>query len=135
MLGKDMRGRGKEKRFIAQDPLGELKRYYYDAAVFSSSSIKLLVSFDGADHVIFGIDYPFGPENGNACYDEELKAIDAGFDPQEEVRSFGKTRQSFWDCVDRLRGSLRTSSPRKARVQLCGRFFLKWDRQVGPPCA
>jgi len=84
MLGKNMRGRGKEKRFIAQDLLGELKRYYYDAAVFSSSSIKLLASFDGADHVIFGTDYPFGPENGNACYDEELKAIDAGFDPQEE---------------------------------------------------
>ncbi|MFQ1021421.1 amidohydrolase family protein [Tardisphaera saccharovorans] len=83
MLGHDMRGGGKERGFAVRDPLGELKRYYYDAAVFSANSVRLLVNFAGADHVIFGTDYPFGPEGGNACYDEELRAIEEAVDLQD----------------------------------------------------
>ncbi|MGC8614865.1 MAG: amidohydrolase family protein [Thermoprotei archaeon] len=84
MLAQDLRGRGKERTFAVKDPVGELKKYYYDAAVFSPASVRLLVDFAGSDRVIFGSDYPFGPEGGNACYGQGLTAIEVSLESREK---------------------------------------------------
>lgn len=72
MLLHDMRGSGRPP---VKDSTEMLRRVYYEAAVFNSKSIELLVSFAGEDRVVYGSDYPFGRNEGRACYEASLNAM------------------------------------------------------------
>lgn len=82
MLLQDMRGTGK---LPAKDSMEMLKRVYYEAAVFNQKSIELLVTFAGEDRVVYGSDYPFGRDEGRACYAVSLDIMNR-LDVKDEVK-------------------------------------------------
>ncbi|MFP3220147.1 MAG: amidohydrolase family protein [Candidatus Marsarchaeota archaeon] len=95
MLGNDFRGNKGEKRFDPRQALKDLKGLYYDAAVFSAASVRLLIDFAGADHVLFGTDYPFGPGRGSACYAEAIEAVERATTSEERERIYRKNLQAL----------------------------------------
>src|SRR5262249_36866373 len=48
-----------EARERAQDPLGNLRRLYYDTIVFDPLILRNLVAIVGASQVVLGTDFPF----------------------------------------------------------------------------
>lgn len=48
----------KERRRIAEPPSAYLRRIYYDAVLYDPESLALCLKLAGADHVMFGTDYP-----------------------------------------------------------------------------
>jgi aminocarboxymuconate-semialdehyde decarboxylase len=60
---------------ISQPPSSYLKQIYYDTAVSSTKSLDFLIDQMGADHVLFGSDFPY--EIGDADGAIALSALDA----------------------------------------------------------
>ena len=50
-------GAGRNRK-IEQPPSDYLKRVYYDAVVYQADSLQQCINLAGADHVLFGTDYP-----------------------------------------------------------------------------
>jgi aminocarboxymuconate-semialdehyde decarboxylase len=87
MLLHDMRGKGK---LPVKESVRDLKRVYYEAAVFSPGAVQLLLSFAGEDNVVYGTDYPFGKDEGRFCYEASLKTMDAlKADPKVKSKVLG----------------------------------------------
>ncbi|MEM0074970.1 MAG: amidohydrolase family protein [Conexivisphaerales archaeon] len=87
MLLKDMRGSGKPP---ASGSEHDIRKVYYDSAVFNTESIRLLIRNIGRDKVIYGTDYPFGPERGRMCYERSISTIRALEDKELEDLIFCK---------------------------------------------
>lgn len=67
---------GGAQKIVEDKPSEACKRLYYDAALFDSDSLELLIKFAGADHVLFASDYPFGRNLGKSCYEESIKMME-----------------------------------------------------------
>lgn len=58
-------------------PKPQFRKFYGDLAVSGSeSALKCGYDFFGADQLVFGGDYPFGPENGRLCYEDTIAMIE-----------------------------------------------------------
>ncbi len=57
-------------------PLDHFRRFYNDSISSGSpTAVKVAIDFFGADHILFGTDFPFGPDNGERWPLEELDTI------------------------------------------------------------
>jgi len=70
------------------DPLGEFKKFYADTASFGvRETIEMGIGFFGEDRIVFGTDYPFGPEKGLKYLRETLNAImSMGIDDEKKEK-------------------------------------------------
>lgn len=62
-VGRIQRGYEALPHVVATDmkssPLEVVAKLYFDTVVFTASSLRFLIDFAGADHVVLGSDYPF----------------------------------------------------------------------------
>lgn len=60
------------------DPTSYLKHIFYDTAVYGSvAALSCAISVEGYERMMFGTDYPFGPESGEKFVRQTVKSIDA----------------------------------------------------------
>ncbi len=80
-----------------EDPLKEFKEFYADTASFGvKETIETGLKFFGRDRIVFGSDYPFGPEQGIKYLRDTLNAVKSmNIDDETRKRYYGITRQSF----------------------------------------
>jgi predicted TIM-barrel fold metal-dependent hydrolase len=70
---------GEEKPVLKKEPIDYFRRFYADTAIYGNTP-ALMCGFDffGADHVLFGIDFPLGDtEWGDRNYRQTINAIEA----------------------------------------------------------
>lgn len=80
-----------------EDPLEEFRRFYADTASFGvRETIEMGLEFFGRDRVIFGTDYPFGPEQGIKYLRDTLNAVKS-INIDDETK-----RKILWDNAARL---------------------------------
>ena len=57
-------------------PIDYFREFYVDTVVGGSlSTLRCGLDFYGADHVVFGTDFPYGPRNGTLFLRENLRAV------------------------------------------------------------
>jgi aminocarboxymuconate-semialdehyde decarboxylase len=63
---------------LKKDAFHYFKRFYADTAIYGNPSALMCgFSFFGADHIVFGIDFPLGDtEKGNRNYRQTINAIE-----------------------------------------------------------
>jgi aminocarboxymuconate-semialdehyde decarboxylase len=61
---------------LSGSPLDHFRRFYNDCISSGSpAAVKMAVDFFGADHILFGTDFPFGPDDGERWPLDELRTI------------------------------------------------------------
>ena len=56
--------------------IDHFRRFYNDCISNGSpEAVRLALNFFGADHILFGTDFPFGPDNGERWPLDELRTI------------------------------------------------------------
>jgi aminocarboxymuconate-semialdehyde decarboxylase len=95
---------GQALRRLRRRPLDYFKMFYGDTAVFGAHhALQCGLGFFGADHVLFGTDMPFDPEQG------------PGF-IRETIRAMGRIRATAEDKAKIYEGNAR----RLLRLRLAG---------------
>lgn len=86
-------GRTEEIRMrygLKENPLDSLKRFYVDTADHPPSTLKCALDFFGADRLVLGTNYPYGPEEGCLFVRNSLKAVEAlGLKKEEREKVLG----------------------------------------------
>jgi uncharacterized protein len=74
----DAGGEGMPTR-ISTPYIDHFRKFYCDTAAsgFAPKDLELAVGFFGPEHVLFGTDAPFGPQDGQVFVQETLQSIDA----------------------------------------------------------
>jgi uncharacterized protein len=64
---------------LKKDAIDYFKMFYADTAIYGNpSALKCGMEFFGADHLLFGIDFPLGDtEKGDRNYRQTINAIEA----------------------------------------------------------
>jgi len=60
---------------LSENPLDYFRRFYVDTADHPSSTLRCALDFFGADHLVFGTNYPYGPEEGCRFVRNSLEAV------------------------------------------------------------
>lgn len=60
---------------LKENPLDSFRRFYVDTADHPSSTLKCVYDFFGADRMVLGTNYPYGPEEGCVLVKNSLKAL------------------------------------------------------------
>jgi aminocarboxymuconate-semialdehyde decarboxylase len=69
-------GLGKARPKLTGAPLDHFRRFYNDCISNGSpTAVRVALDFFGADRILFGTDFPFGPENGERWSLDELHTI------------------------------------------------------------
>jgi len=61
---------------LRENPLDSFRRFYVDTADHPASTLRCVKDFFGADRMVLGTNYPYGPEEGCLLIKNSLKAID-----------------------------------------------------------
>ena len=61
---------------LKENPLDSFRRFYVDTADHPASTLRCVRDFFGADRMVLGTNYPYGPEEGCLLVKNSLKAID-----------------------------------------------------------
>jgi aminocarboxymuconate-semialdehyde decarboxylase len=61
---------------LKENPLDSFRRFYVDTADHPASTLRCVKDFFGADRMVLGTNYPYGPEEGCLLVKNSLKAID-----------------------------------------------------------
>jgi len=61
---------------LKENPLDSFRRFYVDTADHPASTLRCVKDFFGADQMVLGTNYPYGPEEGCLLVKNSLKAID-----------------------------------------------------------
>jgi predicted TIM-barrel fold metal-dependent hydrolase len=61
---------------LRENPLDSFRRFYVDTADHPASTLRCVKDFFGADRMVLGTNYPYGPEEGCVLVKNSLKAID-----------------------------------------------------------
>ncbi|MGH7846251.1 MAG: amidohydrolase family protein [Candidatus Binatia bacterium] len=61
---------------LKANPLDYLKQFYVDSADHPAPTLRCALEFFGADHVVLGTNYPYGPEEGCLFVRNSLNAIE-----------------------------------------------------------
>jgi predicted TIM-barrel fold metal-dependent hydrolase len=70
---------------LKENPLDYLRRFYVDTADHPAPTLRCALEFFGADRLVFGTNYPYGPDEGCRFVRNSLEAV-AGLDlPQQET--------------------------------------------------
>jgi predicted TIM-barrel fold metal-dependent hydrolase len=66
-------------------PLDHFRRFYNDCISSGSpDAVAIALKFFGADHILFGTDFPFGPDDGERWPLDELRTIKTMVMPEED---------------------------------------------------
>jgi aminocarboxymuconate-semialdehyde decarboxylase len=75
---------------LRENPLDSFRRFYVDSADHPASTLRCVKDFFGADRIVLGTNYPYGPEEGCVLVKNSLKAIDGlGLDAAEREKILG----------------------------------------------
>lgn len=66
----------RKKYGLKENPLAYFKNFHVDTADHPSSTLRIVFDFFGPDRLVFGTNYPYGPEEGCLFVKNSLKAID-----------------------------------------------------------
>jgi len=66
----------RHKYGLRENPLDSFRRFYVDTADHPASTLRCVKDFFGADRMVLGTNYPYGPEEGCVLVKNSLKAID-----------------------------------------------------------
>lgn len=79
------------KRYgLKENPLESLKRFYVDTADHPPSTLKCALDFFGADRLVLGTNYPYGPDEGCLFVRNSLKAVEGlGLKKEEREKILG----------------------------------------------
>lgn len=69
---------------LEKHPPEYLGDFWYDTAMTYPEAMELALGQVG-DRLLFGSDYPFGPENAVATTDEQVRSLDVGEDRREKI--------------------------------------------------
>lgn len=61
---------------LKENPLDSFRRFYVDTADHPASTLKCVLDFFGADRMVLGTNYPYGPEEGCLLVKNSLKALE-----------------------------------------------------------
>jgi len=61
---------------LRENPLDSFRRFYVDTADHPAYTLRCVKDFFGADRMVLGTNYPYGPEEGCLLIKNSLKAID-----------------------------------------------------------
>ncbi|HEX9146733.1 MAG TPA: amidohydrolase family protein [Candidatus Binatia bacterium] len=61
---------------LKENPLDAFRRFYVDTADHPASTLRCVKDFFGADRMVLGTNYPYGPEEGCLLVKNSLQAID-----------------------------------------------------------
>jgi predicted TIM-barrel fold metal-dependent hydrolase len=76
---------------LKENPLDSLKRFYVDSADHGSLTLRCVVNFFGADRLVVGTNYPYGPEEGCRFVRNSLQAIEElGLDKDDKKKVLGR---------------------------------------------
>jgi aminocarboxymuconate-semialdehyde decarboxylase len=80
----------RHKYGLKENPLDSFRRFYVDTADHPASTLRCVRDFFGADRMVLGTNYPYGPEEGCLLIKNSLKAIDGlGLDTVEREKILG----------------------------------------------
>jgi predicted TIM-barrel fold metal-dependent hydrolase len=80
----------RQKYGLKENPLDSFKRFYVDTADHPASTLRCVKEFFGADRLVLGTNYPYGPEDGCLLVKNSLRAIDGlGLSPEEKRKILG----------------------------------------------
>ena len=66
----------RHKYGLKENPLDSFKRFYVDTADHPARTLRCVKEFFGADRLVLGTNYPYGPEEGCLLVKNSLRAID-----------------------------------------------------------
>src|SRR5512135_344639 len=66
----------RHKYRLKENPLDSFRRFYVDTADHPASTLRCVKDFFGAERMVLGTNYPYGPEEGCLLVKNSLKAID-----------------------------------------------------------
>ena len=66
----------RHKYGLKENPLDSFRRFYVDTADHPSSTLRCVKDFFGAERMVLGTNYPYGPEEGCVLVKNSLRAID-----------------------------------------------------------
>jgi predicted TIM-barrel fold metal-dependent hydrolase len=77
---------------LEENPIDSFRRFYVDTADHPPETLRCARDFFGADHLVFGTNYPYGPQEGRLFVRNSIAAID-GLDltPAERGAILGDT--------------------------------------------
>jgi len=61
---------------LKENPLDYFRRFYVDSADHPSATLRCALDFFGADHLVFGTNYPYGPQDGRLFVKNSLEAVE-----------------------------------------------------------
>jgi predicted TIM-barrel fold metal-dependent hydrolase len=76
----------KQKYGLMENPLDTFKRFYVDTADHPAATLKCVKDFFGAERMVLGTNYPYGPEEGCLLVKNSLQAL-AGLNVSETEKS------------------------------------------------
>ena len=65
----------RQKYGLKENPLDAFRRFYVDTADHPASTLRCVKDFFGADRMVLGTNYPYGPEQGRLLVKNSLQAI------------------------------------------------------------
>jgi predicted TIM-barrel fold metal-dependent hydrolase len=66
----------RERYGLKENPLATFKRFFVDTADHPSSTLRCVLDFFGPDRLVYGSNYPYGPEEGCVFVRNSLRAVD-----------------------------------------------------------
>ena len=80
----------RERYGLKENPLDSFRRFYVDTADHPANTLRCVMDFFGAEQLVFGTNYPYGPEDGCRFIQNSLKAVeDLGLGPESKERILG----------------------------------------------
>lgn len=80
----------RQKYGLKENPLDYLKRFYVDTADHPPVTLKIALDFFGPERLVYGSNYPYGPEEGALFVKNSLKALDdLGLAKQDKEKILG----------------------------------------------
>jgi aminocarboxymuconate-semialdehyde decarboxylase len=72
---------------LTENPIDSFRRFYVDTADHPTQTLRCALDFFGADRLVFGTNYPYGPQEGRLFVRNSLAALDGLELPDEQRRA------------------------------------------------
>lgn len=80
----------RERYGLKENPLDSFRRFFVDTADHPANTLKCVKDFFGPEQMVFGTNYPYGPDDGCRFIQNSLKALDdLGLEPEARERILG----------------------------------------------
>lgn len=92
----------RERYGLGENPLDSFRRFFVDTADHPAGTLRCVMDFFGPGQMVFGTNYPYGPEDGCAFVRNSLEAIDhLGLAPEDRERILGGNAARILGIGDR----------------------------------